>query len=216
MTFHRLALLAGLALVLAILMPGPAHAMFEYEVTGVASDDQLNMRAHVGEGGAVSDATIVGTIPWNGRGLRATGLAVTIGASVWREVIYGGVRGWVNAHYLKQVRVLYPDGLPLRLSCGGNEPFWSLALSDGAASFDRMGNKTRYSVVSARSATNHRRRWWLRLANGGRRASAVVSLGAACSDGMSDFDYPLEILWLGEDGGDDGQGTPMHGCCSLR
>jgi len=216
MMIARLVCLLCLLATFAALAPKPARAVSEYRVTGVSSNDRLNMRAHVGEAGSVSDARIVGAIPWNGRGIRATGLTVTIGSSLWREVLYGQLRGWVNARYLKEVRPLYPDGLPPRLACGGNEPFWSLDLVDGVGTFDRNGVKTQYSLVSGKSATNHRRRWWLRLSGGSGRANAVISQGAACSDGMSDFNYPYEVLWLGNDGGDDGQGTPMHGCCSLR
>jgi uncharacterized protein YraI len=68
-------------------------------VHGVAPPDVLNMRA-----GPSSKDVVVGTIPPDASGVIAVGARRQMGPSVWREVSYGGVRGWVNARFLVEDR----------------------------------------------------------------------------------------------------------------
>ena len=70
-----------------------------FVVHGVAPPDLLNMRA-----GPSSKDEVVGTIPPDASGVVSLGASRQIGPSVWREVSYGGVRGWVNARFLVEER----------------------------------------------------------------------------------------------------------------
>jgi hypothetical protein len=70
-----------------------------FVVHGVAAPDVLNMRA-----GPSSKDAVVGTIPPDASGVIAVGRRRQMGPSVWREVSYGGVHGWVNARFLVEER----------------------------------------------------------------------------------------------------------------
>jgi uncharacterized membrane protein len=66
-----------------------------YMVQGVEGSDTLNIRAR-----ADSRSPLIGKIPPDGRGVRATGRRKQSGPSQWWEVSYGPHTGWVNARFL--------------------------------------------------------------------------------------------------------------------
>jgi len=68
-------------------------------VQGVDASDVLNVRS-----GPSPKHDVVGTIPADARGVAAVGPRRQIGPSVWREVSYDGVRGWVNDRFLVEER----------------------------------------------------------------------------------------------------------------
>jgi len=78
----------------AVTAAGPRFA-----VHGVDAADVLNVRA-----GPSPKHDVVGTIPADARGIAAVGPRRQIGPSVWREVSYEGVRGWVNDRFLVEER----------------------------------------------------------------------------------------------------------------
>lgn len=65
-------------------------------VRGVRSDDILNVRSQPGP-----RTVVVGTIPPDARVLVLEGQR-RLGSSVWREVAYLDMRGWVNGRFLDQ------------------------------------------------------------------------------------------------------------------
>jgi uncharacterized protein YraI len=62
-----------------------------YSVFDVASDDVLNIRS-----GPSANDSVIGTIPLNGRDVRAVGVC----AQSWCPIDYNGVRGWINGRFL--------------------------------------------------------------------------------------------------------------------
>lgn len=66
-----------------------------FRVVDVALDDVLNMRA-----GASTTHPIVARIPPRADGITALGAKARVGRSVWWQIDYGGVIGWVNARFL--------------------------------------------------------------------------------------------------------------------
>ncbi|HEY8923209.1 MAG TPA: hypothetical protein VIU64_02440 [Polyangia bacterium] len=74
-----------------------------FAVHGVDASDVLNVRS-----GPSPKHDLVGTIPADARGIAAVGPRRQIGPSVWREVSYQGmggwVRGWVNDRFLVEER----------------------------------------------------------------------------------------------------------------
>lgn len=70
-----------------------------FAVQGVDPSDVLNIRS-----GPSATYEIVGTIPPDGSGVIPLGGRRQIGPSVWREVSYRGVRGWVNDRFLIEER----------------------------------------------------------------------------------------------------------------
>jgi hypothetical protein len=79
--------------------PAPESTGPRFVVHGVAPSDVLNMRA-----GPSPTDDVVGTIPPDASGVISVGGHRQVGSSVWREVSYGGVRGWVNARFLIEER----------------------------------------------------------------------------------------------------------------
>jgi hypothetical protein len=71
-----------------------------WDVTGVAADDVLNVRGKPGV-----DGTIVATLPHNAAELESTGRIAHIGDQLWREmVVPGDGAGWVNAAFLTETK----------------------------------------------------------------------------------------------------------------
>lgn len=70
-----------------------------YTVTDVADSDVLFLRASPGPQGRA-----IGEIPPHTSGLPGTGVEKRVGAGLWREVVYDGVQGWVNARFLVEER----------------------------------------------------------------------------------------------------------------
>ena len=69
-----------------------------WDVTGVASDDVLNVRAGPGVVGV-----IVATLPPTAAELESTGRIAWVDEVLWREfIVPGDGAGWVNAHFLME------------------------------------------------------------------------------------------------------------------
>lgn len=208
-----------LALAAAILFGAqtmdPALAIDEYRVIGVAANDSLNIREGVPFAASISEAPVIGTIPPDAAGVVETGVSVTIDSSLWREVRYGGVTGWVNARYLERVGHLFGDRLPENLDCAGTEPFWSLIIRGDRASY-RYETDTDYSVATrAMPANRIDRLWAVSLVREGLRAERTALVREeACSDGMSELEYSYSVVIVGSEP-DVYQRGPFMGCCSL-
>ena len=185
---------------------------YEYEVMGVAKTDGLNVRDDPHRYSSVREAKIVGSIPWNAKGVLGTGASVRIGKSRWIEIRYRNVRGWVNSAFMKRVSRM-PDGkLPKALNCSGTEPFWSLTIRGKSAIYAPAdGAKTIYSVARIRPAQNRRDTWVLTLTRPGAAAStnALLINSDRCSDAMSEMDYPFDLYLIPP------TGQPLQGCCTV-
>lgn len=213
MAVRKLILMSVLAI-----FAGPAQADYEYKVTGVAAGDVLNIREDVASAGQVSSARIVGTIPPGAAGIRGTGVTVTVGANLWRQVSYGGVTGWVAARFLAELDRADSGSPPDRLQCSGTEPFWSMNFSGSKAVLEDLfsGSETRKSdfvTTPGRYAEGRRHVWSVmaKAADGSKGATAAFIRTDACSDSMSDFTFPIEFV-LTEHGPD---GLILSGCCQL-
>lgn len=75
--------------------PRPAEGRLRFAVRGVAPDDVLNIRS-----GPSPRYDVIGTIPPDATGVMSAGARRQVGQSIWREVTYAGVRGWVNDRFL--------------------------------------------------------------------------------------------------------------------
>lgn len=213
-----------LSALILFLLPVAAQSQQSYSVTGVAMEDTLNMRAYAPRSGSVSSVPVVGRIPADGVNIRGTGNAVDTGGSVWLEIEYEGVRGWVNSRFLAEAvpgGATPPpaDGQIGKLSCGGTEPFWSMTIRRGRARFEDpngfAGTRvTRYTVsrwIKARgSLSDHV--IYMRRDKGGRPGVATARYTGRCSDGMSDRNYGYEFMF--HDGVD--MENAWSGCCSAE
>lgn len=88
------ALLVGLTCLLAP-KESVANNIQSYAVVGVTDGDVLNIRAEPNP-----RTPKVGLIPPHGRGIVPTGRYERYKKSLWFEIRYRGMEGWVNARYL--------------------------------------------------------------------------------------------------------------------
>ncbi|MEP2531593.1 SH3 domain-containing protein [Shimia sp.] len=172
-----------------------------FDVTGVASDDVLNVRS---DASGASD--IIGTLSHQQADVEIIAINDT---GTWGQVNAGERSGWVSMRFLKR-QIDNPDYLLARgFACFGTEPFWSLDVTQGQqAQFSEMAEPdTQHPAGLMFRSHNHPGRYAIRFAE----SSAVLSQ-EACNDGMSDRDYGLavDVLYHNE-----GETALLSGCCSL-
>ncbi|MCC5969979.1 MAG: peptide-binding protein [Pararhodobacter sp.] len=194
-------------LILALLWAGAATAQdfpALYRVTGVASDDVLNIRAEPGAG-----AAIVGFFRPGQRGIEVMELGPN---GRWGLVNSGEGSGWSSMRYLaREGEGSWRDGQQ-ELTCFGTEPFWHMPifLPTHRAEFHAMGEGGFELVTDTGALPTTHFPPTLAIPFSGTREGMAVVRGASCNDGMSDRRYGLEgqVYWRG-----DTQG--LSGCCRL-
>jgi uncharacterized membrane protein len=176
-----------------------------YDVTGVASDDVLNVR--VGTGAA---HPIIETLAYNDRYVEIVELSAD---GKWGLIGYPGGSGWASMRYLERQSGQNGSELPRPLSCGGNEPFWGLHFSLRGNDFSEPGQPVHIlpSVWEGIPDGMLPVTYGIRMAQGGDKIDAVINRNR-CSDGMSENEYGFEInaLLSGSIGN-----RMLTGCCSL-
>lgn len=178
---------------------------FRYEVTGVDAGDVLNVREQ-----PFADAPVVATLAPDAREIVVTGMYADENGTAWWRIVADGKLGWSNARYLAEAAGDGPGEGSYPLTCVGTEPFWSIdAVPDGVAALSSPeGKGPEWSVGPMVPAVPTRGMYSLRLAAGDDVGHiAVMQVGEACSDGMSDFAFPFHGLVSAPDG------TVLAGCC---
>ncbi|RYH09922.1 SH3 domain-containing protein [Tropicimonas sp. IMCC6043] len=205
---HPTAAARRLALLL-VLAGMPAQAQQDvlptlHDVTGVAANDSLNIRAEPG-----ASAPILGTLPPDATGIEVTALDTT---GRWGRIGAGETDGWVSMAYLAQ-RPFPPGPIPEGMRCFGTEPFWSLRFEGSAVFVDRMGEtRSEMQVVAAPSPLPPGNRLFgFAAGEGAVRLSGIIE-AAACSDGMSDRSFGWRVVLLEQD---EGTMRVQSGCCTL-
>lgn len=173
-----------------------------YDVIGVAADDVLNIRQS-----PTADAAIVGSYSPDRTAIEVLRRDVS---GSWAQVNVGERTGWTSMRFLQASGSggVFPDVSSLH--CAGTEPFWSLdAPRNQAAKFRLFDNPTQdYPSVGWHAATGRGDRVLLDLAAG----TAAVVRQVACSDGMSERGYGLQVdLIIGF----GSQPKLFTGCCSI-
>ncbi|WP_425100765.1 COG3650 family protein [Tropicibacter sp. S64] len=174
-----------------------------HSVTGVASDDVLNIRS-VPSG----SSEIIGTLAPDQTGVEVLRLD---DSGAWGQVNSDEMAGWASMRFLEAT----PGGsLPEHgsLSCGGTEPFWGLDVTQGGeAVFDSPEGGWTLSAGPLIPAGG--RPWpWAVIGSGGDRTMTAVITPEACSDGMSDREYGLSITVVSQRYGET---EVVNGCCLL-
>ena len=164
-------------------------------VSGVASNDTLALRAQPD-----AKSAKVGQLPPDATGVNVT--AVDTKGADWVKVQKGNQSGWVNAKFLT-----YDTGTPVKMTCGGTEPFWGMTVGYGFATFEFDGKKTRMAL-DAPETPGARPNIWLLPVHGkpGQFILGTKPDSEKCSDGMSDNVYPYTMLVRAG-------GFFMEGCC---
>jgi uncharacterized membrane protein len=103
--------------------------------------------------------------------------------------------------------------LPERLRCAGTEPFWSLSIEGGEAVFEtpeaQGPSAARFSIHGSVTASNRLGLWAVRMKSEAGQETLALVRRAACSDGMSDLEYPYSIALLDA----DDEHSLLDGCC---
>jgi uncharacterized membrane protein len=170
------------------------------DVTGVAADDVLNLRAEPRAG-----AALVGALA-----PAASGVEALRQSGGWTYVRSGQMEGWASARYLRPALSFSGGPPPFPLHCVGTEPFWSLTL-DGKRAIYRTPEiaEAASPVASLEPSRNSTIVWRVRPADG-PIMSAVIEARQACSDNMSDTVYSFRIHAETRDG------QLLSGCCEVK
>jgi uncharacterized membrane protein len=171
-----------------------------HDVTGVAADDVLNVRAMPDAG-----SEVIGSLSPDARSVEV----ITV-AGGWALVNTGERSGYVSRRYL--TRSAKPDWTTLEspLTCFGTEPFWSLQV-DPPAGETRFMTPDDTEARTAPITTVWAGRPWSPAAAVAIPDGLAVLTPAECYDGMSDRSYGIAVdLFL-----QPGSATRLSGCCRL-
>lgn len=201
-------MIARLACLLCLLCPGLTWAQALpafYDVSGVAADDVLNVRAAPGVGNS-----IVSTLGADARRVEVVALNAD---GDWGQINVGEATGWISMAFLTRQQNQPDDELPRPLACFGTEPFWSLDIGTGPSAELSRPDETPVEVTMLEpvTASNRTDRYAI-FGQGGDRVYTFIFHRNACSDGMSDRAYGISVdLFLTEEAGVN----YVTGCCNL-
>ena len=205
---HLLTIFAAILLAGA-LAARPAMATQEYilptlfDVTDVAADDVLNIRAGPGTrfeviGTLAPDATHIEVVAHDRSGQ-------------WGQVNTRERAGWVALRHLAyRVDVWEPGSLPAGFACFGTEPFWSMR-PDRFATPEAPDTALETLAVLDSGVFRDPRR--AVVATDGDRRLTLSATPQYCSDGMSDRAFGLGAMLVID--GADAPPTLLTGCCSI-
>lgn len=173
-----------------------------YGVSGVATDDVLNIRAEPN-----AQAEIIGEFAADRQDVEVVASGPD---GSWGQVNAGEQSGWASLSFLER-QPDQPAGEPIaRLSCSGTEPFWSFSIDGDEATFGAPDQDDEtVALAEPVKASGRTDRWSVIGVYGGTTA---ILARASCSDGMSSRAYGLTIDLLRSD---PGAPTYLTGCCSV-
>ncbi len=176
-----------------------------YDVTGVASDDVLNVRSGFG-----ASHPIIQALAYNDRDIEIIKLSAD---GKWGLIGYPDGDGWASMRYLQRQPGQGGPDLPRPLSCGGNEPFWAIQFMPGANEFTEPGQMPHGLATVWEGIPDGMQpvAYGLKMAGGSDEIDAIITR-SQCSDGMSDKSYGFAInaLLTGTLGD-----RMLTGCCTL-
>ncbi|MDQ2094264.1 COG3650 family protein [Rhodalgimonas zhirmunskyi] len=152
-----------------------------HAVTGVASDDQLNVRSAPRAGSA-----LVATLAPDARNIE-----VIYTDNGWGRINVGEGAGWASMRYLARQQEDDTPGLfPPRLACFGTEPFWSLDITPDAAKFATPEGESLLHIQDRMTSRNTLRDFAVMAGSTDLFLTATIT-PARCNDGMSDREFGL-------------------------
>lgn len=204
-------------LVLCLFIASPALATDDgfpalYDVTGVATDDVLNVRRAPDAGSAQ-----IGTLPHDADNIEVIS---TNEVGTWGLVNTGESSGWVSLAFLTRQEG-QPEGLfPDVRQCFGTEPFWNLSIDPPRATFSSQASEARDGVISGLYRSRNRRDRFVFTGaffpdDFGVLDMELLLRTEACSDGMSDRAYGISVdLFMSGSTNPDAHQL-LSGCCSI-
>lgn len=208
----RVATAKRLVLGFLLLAAWPASATQEYilptlfDVAGVAANDVLNIRA-----APDASSEIIGSLAPDARDIEVVGYDDT---GRWARINTDGRSGWAALRYLAYQTDVWTSGaLPPTLHCLGTEPFWSFRPEGDDIVFSTPeAPESDMSIEQVLSTGVFRDPRRSILAESDSRRMSAVMVPMACSDGMSDRSYGLDVTVILEERGEP---QMLTGCCSI-
>lgn len=172
-----------------------------HDVTGVATNDVLNVRAQPNAG-----SNKLGAL---GPGQRNVEVVGTDATGRWGLVNVGETSGWAALRYLRRQAGDPGYIIAASLTCFGTEPFWSLRLKQGQSG--KFSTPSQVDPLTEAGflipGANRPDRFFVGLGT----TSMAILRREICSDGMSDRTFGIAIDLLSNRGD-----TMLYsGCCSI-
>ncbi len=186
------------------------HAYAEpayYRVTGVASNDTLNVRAEPN-----ASSADIGDLPHDATRIEVGAIDQT---GRWGRIIWEEENAWVAMRFLQadNLSMVKSTQLAAGLVCSGTEPFWSFNLGVDTAIFADINGTNLVMSLQSTSIAEGALHFPARLNfSGGPANAAALVRPSDCSDGMSDRTYPWQVDLLLAAGGNN---RFLTGCCHL-
>jgi uncharacterized membrane protein len=167
-----------------------------YHVVNVGIDDVLNVRRDPSKA-----APNIGRLQPNATGVIVTGVRQTAEGAHWWEVVHTTAEekvAWINAYFLAPAEGKSQSDFNLR--CLGTEPFWNLDFSGAQAIFTTaQGEQLKWRGSHWRQAAGFQTGQRFAIDLGGADLSnegwaAVSRAQEFCTDGMSDSEYPYDVI----------------------
>lgn len=173
-----------------------------YEVTHVDETDSLNMRT-----ASRVSAPVVTSLPYHAKQITVLN-TISRRHSRWSKIKWQGKVGWVNAYYLRpQITTTTTT-----FQCNGTEPFWGITIAaNNSIKFrnEDIGNfQARISFQRLPIARPSEIGILVTKAVSTGHSATIVTHKEACSDGMSDINYPYSVTALINDE------FVLEGCCN--
>ena len=182
-----------------------------YKVVGISASDLLNVRSE-----AAMSAPIIGSLSFDATAITVTGVSQRGSHATWWQIVQPigqKATGWVNSRFLAPAVGAEPTtGFALR--CTGTEPFWSLEMEEEHAVFETPeGERSSWKASGWRLAAGQRpgHRFAIQLGNENAQAMGWVAVWRPqqfCTDGMSNLEFPYEVMVTTPTGRD------LAGCCA--
>lgn len=190
----------------ATLFALPAASAPTYvDVTGVAANDTLNVRA-----APDAKSEDIGDLPPDATGIEIGAVDET---GAWGRIIWHEGNGWISLAFTTPSPLASLPGttIPTGLLCIGTEPFWSARFTGSSVVMSSM-EATQSTARHADTLHASGRTWPQTLIYVGQSAVIATLRPLDCSDTMSDRTYPWTTDMLLQD--PTGR-TLLSGCCYL-
>ena len=203
----------GLILCAALGFAGPALGQEAlpalHDVTGVAADDVLNIRAEPGAG-----AALLASLSPDQTGVEVVALSPE---GKWGLVNTNEASGWASMAYLARRPGKDWFAMQDALKCSWTEPFWGAGIDAGMANAVQFSTPERpeqtLGMISVWPGEPWRPVAGLTFAAADATGMAVIR-AETCSDGMSDRAFGLSIdLFVTRNMG--GDSLALRGCCTI-
>ncbi len=168
-----------------------------YFVTGVSSDDILNVRNE-----ATSKSDVVGVLAFDANNIVLTGKHIQQGKSLWVEIKHKDITAWVIKQYLaeqgRSIQNSSTSGIA-NLTCNGSEPDWFLKLDvhKKIIEFESLSfAKQTFLPQAIKASKNNTNQWFVTAdaVQGKEKLNISLIETHQCSDDMSDFVYRYSML----------------------